>query len=97
MSLSQLNEVYLCKLSSVLSERAFKNHLQIFTERIEKKIMILVWFMHIRTLTYINAYTYVHICIPMCIISIIGHVVNFLDYVHARDIKTNGKPCSHYD
>ena len=44
VSSSQLNKVYLCKLSSVLSERAFKGHLQTFAERIEKKIMILVCF-----------------------------------------------------
>ena len=37
-----LNKVYLCKLSGVLSDRAFKGHLQTFAERIEKKIMILV-------------------------------------------------------
>ena len=47
VSLSQLNKVYLCKLSAVLSERAFKGHLQTFAERIEKKIMILVSFVNI--------------------------------------------------
>ena len=44
--LSQVNQVYLCKLSGVQSETAFKNHLQMFSEQEEKKIMILVGLVH---------------------------------------------------
>ena len=38
----QLPPLYLCKLSSILSEQAFLAHLQSFTQSKEKKIMLLV-------------------------------------------------------
>ena len=38
----QLAPLYLCKLSSILSEQAFLVHLQSFTQSKEKRIMLLV-------------------------------------------------------
>ena len=38
----QLAPLYLCKLSSILSEQAFIAQLQSFTQSKEKKIMVLV-------------------------------------------------------
>ena len=41
----QLTPLYLCKLSNVLSEQAFRVHMQSFIEKEEKTVMLLVsWF-----------------------------------------------------